>query len=117
MLYKLLSSCAVVLVTACLADSVYADEVAGKISKVGAEGRDITVKSKDGKEVAVKISGSRTTFDGVKNRSDLKERQSVTVEHEKGRSQKGEGNKVTRLSERKNSHMGVHDAPMRFMQA
>lgn len=88
MLQKVLSSFAVVLVTVCLAGSVYADEVAGKISKVGDDGREISVKSKDGKELTVKISGSRTTFDGVKSRSDLKEGQSVTVEHEKGEAKK-----------------------------
>jgi hypothetical protein len=88
MLQKVMSSFAVVLVTVCLAGSIYAEEVAGKISKVGDEGREITVKSKDGKEVSVKISGSRTTIDGVKSRSDLKEGQSVTVEHEKGEAKK-----------------------------
>jgi hypothetical protein len=88
MLQKLLGSFIAVLFTVCLTGSVYAEEVAGKISKVGDDGREISVKSKDGKEVTVKISGSRTTFDGVKSRSDLKEGQSVTVEHEKGKAKK-----------------------------
>jgi hypothetical protein len=74
--------------TLSLTGSVVADEVKGKISKVGNEGREITVKAKDGKEVTVKISGSRTTIDGVKSRSDLKEGQSVTVEHDKGDAKK-----------------------------
>ena len=88
MLQKVLSSCSVVLVTVCLAGSLYAEEVAGKISKVGNGGREITVKSKAGKEVTVKISGSRTTLDGVKSRSELKEGQSVSVEHEGGDAKK-----------------------------
>jgi hypothetical protein len=41
-----------------------------------------------GKEVTVKISGSRTKLDGVKSRGDLKEGQNVTVEHEKGEASK-----------------------------
>jgi hypothetical protein len=67
-----------------LLGSAHADELKGTISKVGEEGRAITVKDKSGKEVEVKISGSRTKIDGVKSRSDLKEGQSVTVDHEKG---------------------------------
>jgi hypothetical protein len=61
-----------------------AEEVMGTISKVGEEGREITVKTKDGKETNVKISGSRTKIDGVKSRSDLKEGQKVSVDHDKG---------------------------------
>jgi hypothetical protein len=63
---------------------VLAEETMGTISKVGEEGREITVKTKDGKEVEVKISGSRTKIDGVKSRSELKEGQKVSVDHEKG---------------------------------
>lgn len=70
--------------TLSLVGSALADEVKGTISKVGEEGREITVKTKAGKEQSVKISGSRTKIEGVKSRSDLKEGQSVTVEHEKG---------------------------------
>jgi hypothetical protein len=81
-----------VLVSAFLTFSVAAvasaDEVKGTISKVGDEGREITVKTKDGKEVNVKISGSRTTIEGVKSRSELKEGQSVTVDHDKGEAKK-----------------------------
>ena len=62
------------------ATSILADEIKGKINKVGGGGREITVKSKD-KEVTVKISGSRTTLEGVGDRSELKEGQSVTVEY------------------------------------
>jgi len=70
--------------TLSLAGSALADEVKGTISKVGDEGREITIKDKGGKEVDVKISGSRTKIEGAKSRSDLKEGQNVTVEHEKG---------------------------------
>lgn len=83
MLKAILSFFATALLSLSLIGSVVADEVKGKISKVGNEGREITIKAKDGKEVTVKISGSRTTIDGVKSRSDLKEGQSVTVEYEK----------------------------------
>ena len=88
MLQKVLSCFAVVLFALSLTGSVYAEEMKGKITKVGSEGRDITVKSKDGKEVTVKISGSRTSLDGIKNRSEFKEGQSVTVEHEGGDAKK-----------------------------
>jgi hypothetical protein len=81
---RLLSFFVIALMTLLLAGSVLADEVKGTISKVGDEGREITVKAKDGKDVKVKISGSRTKIEGVKDRSDLKEGQNVTVEHEKG---------------------------------
>jgi hypothetical protein len=76
------------LFTLSLSASVLADEVMGTISKVGEEGREITVKGKDGKEVNVKISGSRTTIEGVKSRSELKEGQNVSVEHDKGEAKK-----------------------------
>lgn len=76
------------LFTLTLTGPVLADQVMGKITKVGDEGREITVKAKDGKEVSVKISGSRTSLEGVKSRSELKEGQSVSVEHEKGEAKK-----------------------------
>ncbi len=88
MFRRALSLLLMALVVVSLAGSVFADEVKGKITKVGDEGREITVSTKDGKEVKVKISGSRTTIDGVKSRSDLKEGQSVTVEHEGGEAKK-----------------------------
>jgi hypothetical protein len=84
MVRGLASLLSIAVFTLSLAGPALADEVKGTISKVGDEGREITVKDKAGKEVAVKISGSRTKIDGVKSRSDLKEGQSVTVEHEKG---------------------------------
>jgi len=80
MVRKLFSIVAAALLTLSLAGLVQADEVAGNITKVGEEGRSITVKSKD-KEVTVNISGSRTTLEGVGNRSELKVGQDVTVEY------------------------------------
>jgi hypothetical protein len=80
MVRKLSSIVAAALLTLSLAGLVQADEVAGNITKVGEEGRSITVKSKD-KEVTVNISGSRTTLEGVSKRSDLKVGQDVTVEY------------------------------------
>ncbi|HWP59179.1 MAG TPA: hypothetical protein VNL14_14895 [Candidatus Acidoferrales bacterium] len=70
------------------AGSVLAEEMKGKITKVGGGGREVTVKSKDGKEVTVKISGSRTKLEGVGDRSELKEGQSVTLEHDGGEAKK-----------------------------
>ena len=82
MLRRLHVSIAVVLCALALTASSYAEEMQGTISKVGNEGREITVKSKSGKEKTVKISGSGTTLEGVKSRADLKEGQSVSVEHD-----------------------------------
>ena len=88
MLRRAVTLLAVGLFTLSLSGSVLADEVMGTINKVGDESREITVKSKDGKEVNVKISGSRTKIDGVKSRSELKEGQNVSVEHDKGEATK-----------------------------
>lgn len=84
MIKGLLRLFSIAVVTVSLVGPAFADEVKGTISKVGEEGREISVKDKSGKTVEVKISGSRTKIEGVKNRADLKEGQSVTVEHEKG---------------------------------
>lgn len=75
---------AAIFVSLTLAGSVVADELKGKITKVGNGGRDITVSTKDGKETTVSISGSRTKIEGVKGRDDLKAGQNVTVDHEGG---------------------------------
>jgi hypothetical protein len=77
---KLSSLIVVALLAIAFAGSVLADEIKGKITKVGGGGREITVKAKD-KEVTVKISGSRTTLEGIGDRSEFKEGQSVTVEY------------------------------------
>jgi len=75
---------AAVVMSLALAGSVFADEVKGKITKVGEGGRDITVSTKDGKETKVSISGSRTKIEGVKGREELKAGQNVTVDHDGG---------------------------------
>ena len=79
MLRRPVTLLAVGLLTLSLSASALADEVKGTISKVGDEGREIMVKSKDGKEVNVKISGSRTKIDGVKGRSDLRRHVAITA--------------------------------------
>jgi len=80
MFKKMWSLAGVALLTIAFAGVVQADEVTGSITKVGDDGRNITVKSKD-KEVTVNISNSRTTLDGVGKRSELKAGQNVTVEY------------------------------------
>ncbi len=80
MVRKLLNIALVALFTLSFAGSVLADEIKGKITKIERGGRSITVKSKD-KEVTVGISGSRTTLEGISDRSEFKEGQSVTVEY------------------------------------
>jgi hypothetical protein len=84
----LLSLAAGVLLAFSLTGSVLAEEVKGTITKVGDEGREITVKTKGDKAVTVKISGSRTKIEGAKSRSDLAEGQNVVVDHEKGEATK-----------------------------
>jgi hypothetical protein len=88
MLKRMSSVLVALLLALSFAGSVLADETKGMISKVGSEGREITVKTKDGKETTVKISGSRTKLEGVGDRSGLKEGQSVTVEHDGGEAKK-----------------------------
>ncbi|MBA2690726.1 MAG: PTS glucose transporter subunit IIA [Burkholderiales bacterium] len=67
---------------------VFAAPVEGTITKVDEGGSAITVKAKDGKETAVKISGKRTELEGVKDRSDLKVGQTVSVTEEGGEAKK-----------------------------
>jgi hypothetical protein len=61
-----------------------ADMVAGTISKVEDGGRSVMVKTKDGKEVNVKISGSRTKLEGIGDRSEFKAGQKVSAEVDGG---------------------------------
>ena len=88
MLRKALSVFAVALFVLSLGGAAFAEEMKGEITKVTNGGREITVKSKGGKQLSVKISGSRTTLEGVKDRSALKEGQSVTVDHDGGEAKK-----------------------------
>lgn len=67
---------------------VLAAEVKGTISKVEDKGKEITVKGADGNEVTMSISGSRTTLEGVADRSALKVGQKVTATHEGGEAKK-----------------------------
>ncbi len=71
MLRKLASLVLVALFTISLAGSVLAADIKGTVSAVEREGRYVTVKSKDGKEVKVRISGSSTELSGVGDRSEI----------------------------------------------
>lgn len=62
-----------------------AEEIRGTLSK--ADRNEITVKSKGGKEVTLKVSGSRTAIEGG-SRDTLKEGMKVRVEHEGGEAKK-----------------------------
>ncbi len=89
MIKKTLSLIAAALLSASLTGSVLAaDMVKGKVSKVEDEGRVVVVKTKDGKEVKMKISGSRTALEGISDRSEFKEGQTVSAEVEKGEAKK-----------------------------
>lgn len=82
---KLLSLAAALLLSVSFAGGVMAaDKVMGTVSKVAEGGREVVVKTKDGKEVSMKISGSRTKLEGVGDRSELKAGQKVTAEVDGG---------------------------------
>ena len=82
---KLLSLASVLLLSLVMTTAIWAaDMVSGTISKVEDEGRSIVVKTKDGKEVSMKISGSRTKLEGVKDRSEFKSGQKVSAEVDAG---------------------------------
>ena len=84
MVKKLFSLIAVALFTLSLAGSVLAADIKGKVTGIEREGRYITIKSKDGKTVTVRISGSSTELNGVGDRSEIKEGQSVTATYDEG---------------------------------
>ncbi len=77
-LFSLVS--ALVLCVAMAGTVLAADMVMGTVSKVNNEGREVVVKTKDGKEVSMKISGSRTKLEGIGDRSEFKEGQKVSAE-------------------------------------
>lgn len=82
---KLLGLAAALLLSVSVAGGVMAaDKVMGTVSKVSEGGREVVVKTKDGKEVSMKISGSRTKLEGVGDRSELKAGQKVTAEVDGG---------------------------------
>ena len=89
MMKRALSLIAAVLLSASLTGSVFAaDMVKGKVTKVEDDGRVVVVKTKDGKEVKMKISGSRTELEGIGDRSEFKAGQTVSAEVDKGEAKK-----------------------------
>ena len=74
---------AMLLFLALVGAAVAADMVVGTITKVENAGRSIVVKTKSGKEVNVRISGSRTKIEGIGDRSEFKEGQKVSAEMSK----------------------------------
>ncbi len=84
MVKKLLSLIAVALFTLSLAGSVLAADIKGKVTGIEREGRYVTIKSKDGKSVTVRISGSSTELSGVGDRSEIKEGQSISATYDEG---------------------------------
>ncbi len=82
MVKKLFSLIAVALFSLSLAGSVLAAEIKGKVAGIEREGRYVTIKSTDGKTVKVRISGSSTELNGVGDRSEIKEGQSVTATYD-----------------------------------
>ncbi len=82
MVKKLLSLIAVALFTLSLAGSVLAADIKGKVAGIEREGRYITIKSKDGKSVTVRISSSSTELNGVGDRSEIKEGQRITATYD-----------------------------------
>ncbi|MDH3446292.1 MAG: hypothetical protein OEN50_20400 [Deltaproteobacteria bacterium] len=78
---KLMSLASALVLSLAMAGAVLAaDMVSGTVSKVENEGRAVVVKTKDGKEVSMKISGSRTKLEGIGDRSEFKEGQKVSAE-------------------------------------
>lgn len=57
-----------------------ANAISGEIVKLEDNGKVVTVKTADGKEIVFEISGSRTTLEGVATRAELKVGMQVTVE-------------------------------------
>ncbi len=82
MVKKLISFIAVAIFTLSLAGSVLAAEIKGKVTGIEREGRYITIKSKDGTTVKVRISGSSTELNGVGDRSEIKEGQRVKATYD-----------------------------------
>jgi Ni/Co efflux regulator RcnB len=79
---RLMSLVFALILSASMAGAVLAAEkmVKGTVSKVENGGREVVVKTKDGKEVTMKISGSRTKLEGIGDRSEFKSGQKVSAE-------------------------------------
>ena len=84
MVKKLLSLIAVAMFTLSLAGSVLAAEIKGKVTGIEREGRYVTIKSKDGTTVKVRISGSSTELNGIGDRSEIMEGQRITATYDEG---------------------------------
>ncbi len=84
MVKKILSLIAVAMFTLSLAGSVLAAEIKGKVTGIEREGRYVTIKSKDGMTVRVRISGSSTELNGVGDRSEIMEGQRITATYDEG---------------------------------
>lgn len=82
MVKKLFSLIAVALFTLSLAGSVLAADIKGKVTGIERDGRLVTIKSKDGTTVTVRISGSSTELNGVGDRAEIKEGQSITATYD-----------------------------------
>ncbi len=78
---KLLSLASALVLSLVMTGALWAaDMVEGTVSKVENGGRVVVVKSKDGKSVKMKISGSRTKLEGIGDRSEFKAGQKVSAE-------------------------------------
>jgi hypothetical protein len=78
---KLLSLAAALVLSLSMAGALWAaDMLEGTVSKVENGGRVVVVKAKDGKNVKMKISGSRTKLEGIGDRSEFKAGQKVSAE-------------------------------------
>ncbi len=84
MVKKLFSLIAVALFTLSLAGSVLAADIKGKVTGIEREGRLVTIKSEGGTTVTVRISGSSTELNGVGDRSEIMEGQSITATYDEG---------------------------------
>jgi Cu/Ag efflux protein CusF len=86
---KILSLAAALLLSVSMTGAIWAaDMVDGTISKVEGSGRNVVVKTKDGKEVSMSISGSRTKLEGIGDRSEFKAGQKVSAEVDGGAAKK-----------------------------
>ncbi len=79
MVKKLSSLFALGLFTLSLVGSVLAEDFRGRIAKVENDGRSITLRKRDGKEVNVRVSGRGSPLEGASDRSELAEGQRVNV--------------------------------------
>lgn len=84
MVKKLFSLVVAALLSLSLAGAVMADPIEGTVTKVENEGRAVTVKGNDGKEVTLRISGSSTALEGVGDRAEIKEGMKASGEYDPG---------------------------------